>query len=223
MFSQIQSEDYKVKEIRELLTNVILNFEETDEEDKVIHKLANKCRNIKWLRDSNTIIPKSDSPSSTNSSDSDLTEFKISKHASIKAGLRSDYHKHTTVHNFMERRNSEKKARESMIMENNANVFLSNEMKEPELNSTEDEVQEFKDSNILDLPTEYLNSKPLPKIPIPKKKQNQIYASNNSSSTSIGSNNSLKQKALKKTAPPPPDGNNKSRIVPPPPPPRRRK
>lgn len=70
------------------------------------------------------------------------------------------------------------------------------------------------DSNILDLPDEYLNSKPLPKIPLPTKaKRTLIYStSNNSSTSSINSSTSLKQKALKKKAPPPP-----------PPPPRRRK
>ncbi|RCK66119.1 Protein dip1 [Candida viswanathii] len=156
--------------------------------------------------------------------------------ASVRASSRSDYHKHTTAHNI-ERKNSgkNKKAstflprKASMIQENNGNVFLSGisrvslsddaspqqtSLRYPPSTPVTPEEPSTPDRNILDLPDEYLNSKPLPKVPVPvKAKRNLLYTqSNNSSSSSINSSTSLKQKALKKKAPPPP-----------PPPPRRRK
>lgn len=159
--------------------------------------------------------------------------------ASVRASSRRDYHKHTTAHNI-ERKNSGKKnkslntfKKKSMIEENNGNIFLSGisriSLSEPTAKQLDDddgddydyddddELEEepsTPDSNILDLPDEYLNSKPLPKIPLPRKaKRDLTYSySNNSSSSSINSSSSLKQKALRKKAPPPP-----------PPPPRRRK
>lgn len=181
--------------------------------------------------------------------------------ASVRASSRSDYHKHTTVHNI-ERKNSMKSSSTNsktnnsndhddsndMIMENNGNIFLSkfskmsindnsnrgsrqltnntsmsdsllynsrkNTQSERTNNNNNSNQNNRDNHNILDLPTEYLISKPLPKLPIPEKRQNMmIYDNNkNSSTSSLNSNSSLKQKALKKKAPPPP-----------PPPPRRRK
>ncbi|CAX39605.1 conserved hypothetical protein [Candida dubliniensis CD36] len=183
--------------------------------------------------------------------------------ASVRASSRSDYHKHTTVHNI-ERKNSMKSTatnskttttnyddpKNDMIMENNGNIFLSkfskmsindnhnrnirqltnntsmsdsllynsrkNSQSKPFITTTTNNNNNNRTNhNLLDLPSEYLISKPLPKLPIPEKRQNMmIYDNNNnnSSTSSLNSNSSLKQKALKKKAPPPP-----------PPPPRRRK
>ena len=157
--------------------------------------------------------------------------------ASVRASSRSDYHKHTTVHNI-ERKNSMKSSSTNsktnnsndhddsndMIMENNGNIFLSKFSKMSiNDNSNRGSRQLTNNTSMSDsllynsrknTQSEYLISKPLPKLPIPEKRQNMmIYDNNkNSSTSSLNSNSSLKQKALKKKAPPPP-----------PPPPRRRK
>ncbi|CAK9436017.1 uncharacterized protein LODBEIA_P05900 [Lodderomyces beijingensis] len=163
--------------------------------------------------------------------------------ASMRSSSRSDYHKHTTAHNTLERKNSEKlkkrittttttttknePAARSMFEENNNNVFLAQFSTHMSLQDTQDSVSlqhssdgdgdgdgDGEDSNILDLPNEYLNSKPLPQIPVSRKSRSQFYqhgnASNASSSCSINSDSSIRRKAMKKKAPPPP-----------PPPPRR--
>ncbi|KAI3404106.2 LDB17 [Candida oxycetoniae] len=152
--------------------------------------------------------------------------------ASVRSSSRADYHKHTTAHNFLDRKSSGKRAKTntstslgSIFEENNNNVFLkqfaqklaitrNNDIPIDETSDISDNPS-CQDSNILNLPNEYLQSKPLPKIPVPKKIRGQFYQNEGSaasSSSSLNSDSSVKQKARKKKAPPPP-----------PPPPRRRK
>ncbi|KAI5951009.1 LDB17 [Candida jiufengensis] len=249
-FSELsECNNYKSQEIINVLSNTIMNSNK-DNENSTIASLATKCMNVKWLKkftrnkvkfqqDNLSNSPQSkESTSDFNSSEelsnsSKETLQNLTRIASVRSSSRSDYHKHTTVHNQLERKHSEKLITKnssssnvtspSIFIENNNNVFLNQFSKKINLDDNQIIKQESppneQDSNILNLPNEYLTQKPLPKLPVPEKKLNQIYldgvdttSTRNSSSSSINSINSLKQKAMRKKAPPPP-----------PPPPRRRK
>ncbi|KAI5955515.1 LDB17 [Candida theae] len=291
MFSELnECGGYKSQQLYNVLSNIVVNSgpksADDSSEGKIIMDLAIKCMDVKWLK--NSMSPHKAKHNST-SGDGNSSQFEKEKNnspeitspedlksidrdssrlftriASVRSSSRSDYHKHTTQHNFLERKNSEKlnssKTREegqatspSIFMDNNNNVFLTDfdkictigdksgksstltgldlnglpaKAKNKKANninghggggasdSSNDNGFEFRDANILDLPNEYLLSKPLPKLPIPEKRQRNLYQNTTlaSSSSSLDSNSSIKQKALRKKAPPPP-----------PPPPRRRR
>ena len=278
MFSELnECGGYKSHELYNVLSNVVVNSGQKQDdanEGKFILDLAMKCMNVKWLKKSlsnhktkvNEAQREKESPELSSPEDLKTVERESSRLftriASVRSSSRSDYHKHTTAHNFLERQNSEKSKSKrdldpgalaqassspSIFMENNNNVFLADFSKKLTLgengksaltgldlnglstsatiknknnnnNNNNNNVSgtgfDYRDSNILDLPNEYLTSKPLPKIPIPEKRRRQLYQNGtaSSSSSSLESNSSIKQKALKKKAPPPP-----------PPPPRRRR
>ncbi|KAI5963540.1 LDB17 [Candida pseudojiufengensis] len=262
LYSELsECNNYKNQEILNVLSNTIINVnKDNNNESQTISNLASKCMNVKWLKKSirkkNGSLPNESTNESLSSSEelsNSTTETlkSFTRIASVRSSSRSDYHKHTTVHNQLERKNSEKllsrkstkshthNKKNSLFMENNNNVFLNQfskqiDLEEDENDDDEDDNNDPKqesppneeDSNILDLPNEYLIQKPLPKLPISEKRKQQIYMNNgndynnsngisstrNSSSSSLNSINSLKQKAMRKKAPPPP-----------PPPPRRRK
>ncbi|KAG5421166.1 LDB17 [Candida metapsilosis] len=293
MFSELnECNGYKSKELYNVMSNIIVNSEqkETDKEEgnsaivdaKTISNLAMKCMNVKWLKnlhhqtkatssETPPSPPKKESPELASPDDLKSIDRESSRLftriASVRSSSRSDYHKHTTQHNFLERKNSEKKSKTrienedssaatspaadagspSLFMDNNHNVFLTDfnkkltigtnrsqtltglnlndlsavsSTKNGEKNANDENGNghtygcDYRDANILDLPNEYLMSKPIPKLPIPEKRQRQLYVNGaaSTSSSSLESNSSIKQKALKKKAPPPP-----------PPPPRRRR
>ncbi|KAG2735867.1 hypothetical protein G9P44_002081 [Scheffersomyces stipitis] len=184
-----------------------------------------------------------------NASD-DSIAVTMTRVASVRTSTRSDYHKHTTSHNLQlgSRRSSSNV--HTMFQQNNNNVFMNklDSMKISETNESLKyspwadhkivEMQEECTSNILDLPTEYLHSKPLPKVPVTEKIYGGIYNHEaSSSSSSVNSVSSLARKALKKKAPPPPPPSARRNsqneysssptpkygTPPPPPPPRRRR
>ncbi|EMG48932.1 hypothetical protein G210_0424, partial [Candida maltosa Xu316] len=199
-FSEISENDnhrgYKNDEILEMLSSIILNSEIKSvdtEEEASISKLAIKCMNVKWLRQhqrnqkqqqQQQRQEKSVSPESTSSDEIKLNDdINTSKEsltgsfarvASVRASSRRDYHKHTTAHNI-ERKNSGKKKTNSMVVENNGNVFLSEKFSRISVNESSLDIDEPEDNNnhhnLLDLPDEYLNSKPLPKIPLPERRR----------------------------------------------------
>ncbi|WLF76783.1 pre-rRNA processing [Lodderomyces elongisporus] len=274
MFSELnECGNYKSADLVNVLGYIITNSELKRErsEHTLMSDLATKCMNIKWLKKSalqcerKVELQRNPSPSdvrpnsSSGSSESNSPESEqppalplFTRVASMRTSMRSDYHKHTTTHNILERKNSEKKSKPTsqttspnLFEENNNNVFLAQFSKHANITTNEtfpfeesplsakdkdedtgpttdqdhnqdhDYDQKCHDTNILDLPNEYLTSKPLPKLPVPQKLRHQLYkldGSATSSSSSINSDSSIKRKALKKKAPPPP-----------PPPPRRSK
>ncbi|KAI5968747.1 LDB17 [Candida margitis] len=252
MFSELnECSGYKSQELYNVLSNIIVNSEQKTEdatESKLISELAMKCMNVKWFKKSlsdnktkpNPTKMEKESPELSSPEDLKSVEHEsprlFTRIASVRSSNRSDYHKHTTAHNFLERKNSEKQKSNpnstqtspSIFMDNNNNVFLSEFSKKMTLGEIDtsnltglnlDDLSagnnpDHRDTNILDLPNEYLTSKPLPKIPLPEKRRRQLYKNGaaSSSSSSLESNSSIKQKALRKKAPPPP-----------PPPPRRRR
>lgn len=264
MFSELnECGGYKSQELYNVLSNIVVNSglkSEDSSEDKFILDLAMKCMNVKWLKKSisnhktKSSSPQLEKESPELSSLEDLNSVEretsrlFTRIASVRSSSRSDYHKHTTAHNFLERTNSQKlksnsknaaQTSPSIFMDNNNNVFLTDFSKrltfgedgkstltgldlndlsanQKKNNSNDNNGGDFdyRDTNILDLPNEYITSKPLPKLPVPEKRRRQLYQNKtaSSSSSSIDSNSSIKQKALRKKAPPPP-----------PPPPRRRR
>lgn len=150
--------------------------------------------------------------------------------ASVRTSGRSDYHKHTLVHNENDQVGTN--GLKSSYIENNHNIFLDSEFKSLSISTTEDFgnspwVPISDESNLLDLPKEYLKEEPAQSLKRPE-----------STSSSIKSDSSLAQKASKKKAPPPPlppksflpkpnhinlEKKSQSHTPPPPPPPRRRR
>lgn len=150
--------------------------------------------------------------------------------ASVRTSGRSDYHKHALVHNENDQMGSN--GLKSSYVENNHNIFLDNDFKSLSINTTEDFANSpwipiSDESNLLDLPKEYLKDEPVQPLKRPE-----------SASSSIKSDSSLAQKASKKKAPPPPlppksflpkpnhihlEKRSQSHTPPPPPPPRRRR
>ena len=120
----------------------------------------------------------------------------FTKIASVRTTERSDYHMHALVHNENDQGGSN--GLKSSYVENNHNIFLENELKSFSINTTEDFANSpwipiSDESNLLDLPKEYLKEDPVQ--PLERTK---------SASSSIKSDSSLIQKASKKKAPPPP-------------------
>lgn len=239
-----QSMDYKSDQILEVLRSLVLASQNSDandnikQQENVIVKLATRCMGITWLKPKRDFRP---SPplveTSTDLSDISDIGAAFTRIASVRTSNRADYHRHTTIHNNKPETIAESRAA------NNHNLFLDNfetlKIKSQTLNTKwgdlNDGVKSPTDCNILDLPSEYMNSKPLPNLPVPEKRRGQMYAQENSSASSINSVSLLVKKALKKKAPPPPppssrgetpiysSSNLNGNTPPPPPPPRRRR
>ncbi|KAK6453884.1 uncharacterized protein RJT20DRAFT_146878 [Scheffersomyces xylosifermentans] len=244
----------------------ILKPEVAPENESTSDNLSASSSSSSLTNVENTRDPSDLTEQSNTSNDSIGTS--MTRVASVRTSSRSDYHKHTTSHNLQEYRRSSgtytkravQNASNNVFQQNNNNVFLSKSMNKMtiadtsdslkyspwadhhSLNTTQKEcIHEPSSSNILDLPNEYLHSKPLPKVPVPaRSKHNGLYRHDGSSSSSINSGSSLVRKALKKKAPPPPshppiptsppsleDSFSRSPTpkfgTPPPPPPRRRR
>lgn len=200
MFSQLNEDSgYKKGELIDLLGNLILNSTSSKEkkDDEVVPSLAGRCMAVPWLKEKKKRPSNSSSSSLTSSealfegdlnTSSDSIAASFTRVASVRASSRSDFYKHTTTHN------AELVEKHNIFKENNNNLFLGT------LQQSLPSIEEKK-SNILDLPTEYLKAKPLPRIPALK---NDFYKNDSGSSTSVNSASLLVRKALKKKAPPPP-------------------
>lgn len=230
MFSQLSelNEGYKVDEMLEMLRNLILNADSggSSGSDSVIVSLATKCLSISWLKKRQKPDPLSSFSSATSlASKTSLTKLQqengsndslgssFTRITSMRASTRSDYHKHTTMHNLGNIPTLGKNESE-LIQSNNHNIFLANDLRKLS-------IAEKNETNLLDLPKEYL------KKSLPPKSQFYIDLEVNSSSSSISSN-TLAQKAMRKKAPLPPNlecfkTTSRSSNPPPPPPPRRRR
>lgn len=159
--------------------------------------------------------------------------------ASVRTSLRSDYHMHTTSHNENQLSGTGG-SKFSSAIENNHNIFLEHDLNSLTLKNNGSFSQSqlnsaLAETNLLDIPNEYLHGDQLPSLTEP--------LDVDSSASSIKSNSSLAQKALKKKAPPPPPlkkinfgsrgasglknscefENSKAECTPPPPPPPRRR
>lgn len=260
MFSQLSelTEGYKVQEIIEMLRNLILNADggsSLSGGDNVIVSLATKCLSISWLKKKNPKLQRlegrngsNDALSSSYSSSTSLaSKLSLSKFqqengsndslaasftriASMRASSRSDYHKHTTVHN-LGKMSTLGSNESTLVQNNNHNIFLAQDFNNLSI-AKDKQCKPQAGTNLLDLPKEYLKTKPLP-----PRGQFYIDLDANSSSSSVSSS-TLAQKAKRKRAPLPPPlqsissdssikttGSNGSRSSnpPPPPPPRRRR
>ncbi|KAG7663195.1 LDB17 [[Candida] subhashii] len=217
--------------LSDLSTDSINNNE--SEKENAISKLAQQCMSIKWLKhlskkDHSQSQPKrrgsSESSSETSSVKDEIIEpSQFTRVLSVRASTRNDYHNNTRSHNIVQQPQEPQK---SIYAENNNNIFLTNTTKSSNTHSstttfikspwtgediklppTETNLQSTS-HNILDLPKEYLKSKPLPVLPIPEMTQSEpdLYLHKTSSSTSSvnSASSSLVLKALKKKAPPPP-------------------
>lgn len=253
---------YKKDQILEVLRNLVLSSENsngndnTKEQEDAIFKLASRCIGISWLK-SRRLDSSSQSTPKVNETVADLSDISeigsaFTRIASVRTSNRADYHRQTTMHNIHLRDSTG--GAKSLQRENNHNLFLNDfeslkiqaKSLETKWDCFEEDTKETKmenDCNILDLPTEYLNSKPLPNLPVPERRRNHLYSTENSSTSSINSVSLLVRKALKKKAPPPPpphltrtegikngvnmNKSNSGRQIgntpPPPPPPRRRR
>lgn len=208
IFSQLgdRPEGYKQLEIITMLSQIIINTctASTDEsfyfECKQlcqINSLAERCLSVPWLKqkkkpcDSSTNSPQwslllEKKPSSSDllsSGSSDSIANSFAGIASVRSSNRADYHRHTTIHN-------DYPSDESLVTENNGNIFLDKfhqlSVNDETTSTTIHEKFQRRNSNILDLPHEYLET--TPKLSTKK--------------------SSLFQKALKKRAPAPPSPNN---------------
>lgn len=243
--------NYKSQQILEVLSHLVSTSQTSHTKDNmkaqedVIVKLATKCMGIDWLNPK-----KREKVHTAYRVPSDLSEVSdigaaFTRIASVRTSTRADYHRQTAKHN-LNRTDTINSITSSDIAaalkENNHNLFLDNfetlkikaqslETKWGELDQTEKTEQLDKNSNLLDLPAEYLNSKPLPSIDLPENVRDAVYSNDNSSTSSINSVSLLVRKAMAKKAPPPPATPNraeslatKNALTPPlPPPPRRRR
>jgi hypothetical protein len=241
---------YKNDEILKVLGNLASsndsnsNFDENKkEQDDVISKLAIKCMKVPWLNSKKS--SSSLQLTRTNSSNGSTTDISdigaaFTRIASVRTSTRADYHRQTTSHNLRLDTRNNSLLQADIFCENNNNVFLKGVESlcindEPtHCLSKFSEQQLGKNVNILDLPTEYMNSKPLPKlpdIPLPDRKRNGLYSHNGSSDSSFSSLSLLVRKSMKKQAPPPPpvapytisSPSAPTNCTPPPPPPPRRR
>ncbi|ODV78172.1 uncharacterized protein CANTADRAFT_7623 [Suhomyces tanzawaensis NRRL Y-17324] len=245
-FSQLNEVgfDFKKRELMDLLGHLVINSEvdqdstsisENQREQRLtISKMAMKCMSIDWLqvrphnrKDSSPPTPQDESFGELTHIDSTTSieslDISLTRVASVRTSNRSDFYHHTTTTNG-------RKPTTNQFMDNNNNVFMSESLQALTIN--DDNQQEspwtqITDTNMLDLSSEFLKSKPLPKVPVPSRQSNQFYKNNDSSSSSVNSSSLLVRKALKKKAPPPPPSPKshfpKGQTPPPPPPPRRRK
>jgi hypothetical protein len=215
MFSQLSEvrNGYKKGELVDLLRNLILNSsasrikDQTERKENIVSMLAGKCMSVSWLKEKDKAQPTNSSSSSLTSvpgdslyegdlnTSSDSLAASFTRVASVRASTRNDFYKHTTTHNNTH--NKAEKLTSNIFKDNNNNIFLGG-LLETLPNVEEDE----KKLNILDLPSEYLKSKPLPQVPVLEK--NVVYEDESNSSSSINSLSLLVRKALKKRAPPPP-------------------
>lgn len=166
--------------------------------------------------------------------------------ASVRSFSRVDFYKHTTQQNKRQSMYKDHAKKLLTIQDNNAflkdvhNISLKENLAEASPVLTPSELQ-----NMLDLPTDYLNAKPLPMLPERPSVASPRPTLNSSANSSTNSVSLLVMKALKKKAPPPPPrktgsclessdtpiGNSlpgskphgKVSTPPPPPPPRRRR
>lgn len=206
IFSQLgdRPEGYKQLEIIRMLSQIIINTSSasnnvTDEsfyfeskQLRQINSLAERCLSVPWLKqkkkpgDSSTNSPQSSLLLEKKRSSSDLLSSGSSDSiansfagiASVRSSNRADYHRHTTMHN-------DYPSDESLATENNGNIFLDkfqNLSMDDKTAANIHEKFQRRNSNILDLPHEYLET--TPKLSTKK--------------------SSLFQKALKKRAPAPP-------------------
>ncbi|CAN3358566.1 hypothetical protein DICA0_B13080 [Diutina catenulata] len=248
---------YKSSELVATLRALARASAETSKDsDDVISRLANEVLSVDWVQYAGIERPRSPSDLSESSSIVDI-EQAFTRMASVRTSTRADYHRHTTSHNDTLRRQSTAIPEDmaaafsglsvssdpppSLALANNGNVFLSaraTSASDPAVATPAPAaaVAEAPTKNILDLPTEYLLSKPLPKVPVPERSRRELYQSANSSSSSVNSMSSLARKAMKKRAPAPPPPSASPRTSPhpavrkslpqtppPPPPPRRRR
>lgn len=232
MFSELSEVvgGYKSAELLLLFRTLVINLSKQskpksasikDEQDELICNLAMRCASVPWLKNCNKKKPALERTSSASSltSDCDLSESQrvtklsssLNKVTSLRVASRSDYHRTVISHNSQ--------LHGSPFTLTN---LSTEDITDRERTSNEDE------TNLLDLPNEYLHRKPLPSLPIFKR--------NNSSSSSVNSVSQLVLKGMKKKAPPPPrhrcanikhtelqqDGDIES-LPPPPPPPRNRR
>lgn len=116
MFSELnECGGYKSHELYNVLSNVVVNSGQKQDdanEGKFILDLAMKCMNVKWLKKSlsnhktkvNEAQREKESPELSSPEDLKTVERESSRLftriASVRSSSRSDYHKHTTAHNF---------------------------------------------------------------------------------------------------------------------------
>lgn len=234
MFSQLNDlkEGYRVSDVINMLLNIILNISASGDSLpslKQISELASRCLSVNCLKKKKKILGNEQASSSSSSlssipgpghlekaSSTDSIASSFTRVASVRTSTRNDYHLHTTKHNIST-------SKLDLVEENNHNIFQSFD----EMNIGSEVLKlERRQSNILDLPHEYL------KVDLKSK---------------------LSNKAMKKAAPPPPPHHKHfqtpppqstlmppiiersarslspssvptaSRVPPPPPPPRRRR
>ena len=215
MFSQLSEvrNGYKKGELVDLLRNLILNSsasrtkDDAERKEHTVSILAGKCMSVPWLKEKDKARPTNSSSSSLTSvtvdslyegdlnTSSDSLAASFTRVASVRASSRNDFYKHTTTHNITQ--NKADKRTSNIFKDNNNNIFLGGLLE----NLPNDEEDEEK-LNILELPSEYLQSKPLPQVPALEK--NLDYENESNSSASTNSLSLLVRKALKKKAPPPP-------------------
>lgn len=210
MFSQLKELHYKWSDIVDVLGNIVLHSSE--ESQLGMKKLALKCMSIDWIKQRRRNTPGTvDKALDMEKPPTEITEIELPKDsfkkltiddsaielyskdlntsseslgsfariASVRTSTRKDFYKHTTAQN---------KSKQSLFIENNNNIFMQNLRGDSSPTPSE--------KNILDLPAEYLNSKPLPQLP----RESRVYKEPSpTSSVSL-----LVIKALKKKAPPPP-------------------
>ncbi|WEJ93985.1 pre-rRNA processing [Yamadazyma tenuis] len=237
-FSQMADlvDGYRRSDIVAMLSNIVSNISASSEEDQIsqslkqISDLASKCMSVPWLKKKNrNIIPNSQANSSSSSLNSSSSLSRPILHktssstesiansftrvASVRTYTRNDYHLHTTKHNIDQNDWSG-----NLAQENNHNMFLQgfNSLGLSQAPSEVGQEPQKRQSNILDLPNEYLSA-----IPDVNDKHSRLL-----------------QKAMRKRAPPPPQSPRfcaspipsalsspslATRSGPPPPPPPRRR